>query len=208
MLRQWWDMWARPITVIVSLISIGALGALYVRRPPQRWTITRDGIVSLESQRAEAQMDMLTDSVYVVQLAPSDGAPYPVHLAFYYYGTGVTYTADEVRGAIASAVESRPGATLGAIAQHAMFFEPATPGILIKYDLWANGGVRSEIVVRCPVARANGMQRPVIRFYDSRSANYSTIVYAADLAGDLNMRLSDAAQRRCEETALAGGTRP
>jgi hypothetical protein len=208
MLRQWWEMWARPITVIVSLISIGALGALYVRRPPQRWTITRHGITSLASQAAEAEMDMLTDSVYVVQLAPSDAAPYPVHLAFYYYGTGVTYTADEVREAITSAVQSRPGATLGAIAQQPMFFEPATPGILIKYDLWANGGVRSEIVLRCPVARTIGMPRPVTRFYDSRSENYSTIVYAADLAGDLNMRLSEAAGRQCPESALPGGTRP
>ncbi len=199
MTRDRWEYWRTPLRTLAVVLTVVAVAAVYLVRPAQRWLFTPSGV---STPKNLDEMKFFHDSVYVVRLGEHENASYPIRIAVFYSGTGVPLRPIEVRQAIERAVETRTGASWTIVRENPVHHMLA-PSVTVAYDLWANGGVRGEIVLRCP-HQHGGPDAPleVVEGVSSMRAGFSKVEH---MTASLGEQLGNAAQLRCSES-VAGLT--
>lgn len=194
-----WTDWRAPLRTLAIVLTLVAIAAVYLVRPAPRWFVTPSGVSSAKDM---AEMSFFHDSIYVVRLGAHENAAYPIRLAVFYAGTGVPLRPREVREAIERAVETRTGASWTIVRENPVHHMLA-PSVTVAYDLWADGGVRGDIVLRCPHQHgAPDAPVEVIEGVNSMRTGFSKVEHMMASIGE---QLEDAAQLRCRES-VAGLT--
>lgn len=197
--RERWEYWRAPLRTVAVVLTLLAVATIYLVRPAQRWFFTPSGVSTAKDME---EMTFFHDSVYVVRLGAHENAPYPIRVAVFYSGTGVPLRPSEVRQAIERAVDTRTGASWTIVRENPVHHMLA-PSVTVAYDLWADGGVRGEIVLRCP-HQHGGPDAPVeaIEGVSSMRAGFSKVEHMTASIGE---QLGSAAELRCRES-VAGLT--
>jgi len=178
-----WYLWLPVYSMVLVLWMVTGNG--------RRFELTTSGLLVSGGDPGSA---MFRDSVMVVELGAEERAPYPIWVRVNYAGTVVRLREMEIRQAVEAAIKARRGATYTMRA--ARFHDPGpTPGVVVAYDFWGAGDIRTDIILRClqPQEWPGEHASPIQRINSSRSG-LSEVEHLTEHVG---RQLTLAAQERC-----------
>jgi hypothetical protein len=101
---------------------------------------------------------------------------------------------DDIRSAMVGAVKEREGATYQVIGGGSL--SPASaPSVTLQFDFWSEGGVRSDVILRC--ATYDAASRPNGATDHQVASSRSTFLEARYLREHVQRLLNQAAELRC-----------
>ncbi len=174
------------ITVLMSTVAIRARAS-----DPRRFSVSSHGLLYVLPDAFSA---FFRDSMLVVHLGAHEGQPLPIQIAAYYATGAMDMTEVDVRKAIIQAIEERKDARVEVVAGGPMEMG-ASPGISIRYDFWALGGIRYDVRARCP-SRAVNAELGEAEVFDNAGGT-GVVRTVEGLIFQVRGQLDQAAEVRC-----------
>ncbi|MEP7384306.1 MAG: hypothetical protein ABI910_21695 [Gemmatimonadota bacterium] len=182
--------WRGRLLALGVAVTLSVFGVLRFSPEGKRLAWTSHGLMFVTGFDTGR---FLRDSALAVTLAAHEGAP-PIWIVGYYDGPGVTMTMDEIRSALIDAIGERDGASYTVVAGQA-FLPEVTPGVMISYEFWPDGGLRSDVTLHCAYPLSAG--REAEAFQRNAMTNRGVMRSAKYLREQLQAQLNVAAEQHC-----------